>query len=283
MGYKRNIKTCVVNLLYAKSGNICEMYGCHNQLLHDNNSKISEICHIEAISENGPRYNAELSEEYINSYDNLILLCPTCHSIIDNKSNEPLYTVEYLKNMKKYHEQKVEESLLEKSAIERPIAVEQYNVGKIMEQFELIYEKEIDEIFIYDVLKNVLLMKRAIRSVISNIACQCNEENTKKINTLRFMNRENLDTYQYAEILRYLEIEKIIKEVDYNFLEGYDDEYGNFCSVENNYVLKAKNGTWILQRRGKVIVAMRRLFQNDQQFYDMLVERKLDILKEICD
>lgn len=96
MGYKRDVKDNVRRLLYANSGNICAMYGCSNSLVYENTASINEICHIEAVNEKGARYNTNLSDEYVNSYENLMLLCPTCHSIIDNKQNESFYTVAYL-------------------------------------------------------------------------------------------------------------------------------------------------------------------------------------------
>lgn len=39
-------------------------------------------------------------------YENLLLLCDECHSIIDNKDNEGKYSVELLKSWKKSHESK---------------------------------------------------------------------------------------------------------------------------------------------------------------------------------
>lgn len=121
MGYKRDVKDNVRRLLYANSGNICAMYGCSNSLVYANTASINEICHIEAVNEKGARYNTNLTEDYVNSYENLMLLCPTCHSIIDNKQNESFYTVAYLKQMKQFHEQQVQEALMEKVAIEPPI------------------------------------------------------------------------------------------------------------------------------------------------------------------
>ena len=79
MGYRRNIKESTRRMLYARSGNMCAMYGCNNVLINENTSNISEICHIEAVNDDGVRYNDNLTDEEVNSYDNLVLLCPRCH------------------------------------------------------------------------------------------------------------------------------------------------------------------------------------------------------------
>jgi len=61
---------------------------CFNKLIaRDEQTIVSKICHIEAASQNGPRYNPNMSDEERRHFDNLILLCDECHSIIDNKDN----------------------------------------------------------------------------------------------------------------------------------------------------------------------------------------------------
>ena len=46
------------------------------------------MAHVFAAADDGPRANAELTEAERGRYDNLILLCPTCHTIIDKASDE---------------------------------------------------------------------------------------------------------------------------------------------------------------------------------------------------
>ena len=65
MGYRRNIKESTRRMLYARSGNMCAMYGCNNVLINENTSNISEICHIEAVNDDGVRYNDNLTDEVI--------------------------------------------------------------------------------------------------------------------------------------------------------------------------------------------------------------------------
>lgn len=93
--------------IWAKSGNRCAFPGC-NQLVCDkklDNTILGEICHIEAQSEGGPRFNPKLSKKEIDSEVNLIILCPTHHKVIDE--NPDKYTVEVLRRMKDTHENKI--------------------------------------------------------------------------------------------------------------------------------------------------------------------------------
>lgn len=96
----------LIKELYAKSGNECAMYNCTNKLYDYEHGAQDNICHIESLNK-GPRYNPELTEEQLNSIDNLILLCANCHKRIDNLKNESIYTVEFLKKMKQEHENSI--------------------------------------------------------------------------------------------------------------------------------------------------------------------------------
>jgi len=63
-----------------------------------------EYAHIIADSEDGPRGNTQ-SPIYAGDIDNIIILCPTCHTKVDK--NLSFYTIDYLRKMKKDHEDKV--------------------------------------------------------------------------------------------------------------------------------------------------------------------------------
>ena len=92
-------------MLYAHSGNECANPSCHTKLVYiEDNAKDDQICHIEAASPDGPRYNPNQTDDERSGYDNLILLCHKCHDMIDN--NPETYTVELLKKWKKEHESK---------------------------------------------------------------------------------------------------------------------------------------------------------------------------------
>ncbi len=67
---------------------------------------LAEIAHIEASSDGGPRSNAGLSDADRDAYENLLLLCPTHHTLVDKQSNS--YTVADLRDWKKEIEDWVE-------------------------------------------------------------------------------------------------------------------------------------------------------------------------------
>lgn len=78
-------------------------------MCEDGYTLIGMECHIEAQSESGPRFNKNLMEKQIDSFENLILLCPTHHKIVDDNPKD--YTVERLKKMKADHESRVRKVL----------------------------------------------------------------------------------------------------------------------------------------------------------------------------
>lgn len=72
--------------LFAASGGYCQNPDCNLALfdcIDENDFHIAEMAHVFSASNNGPRADANLSEEERGYFDNLILLCPNCHTIID--------------------------------------------------------------------------------------------------------------------------------------------------------------------------------------------------------
>lgn len=106
MGNKaRDYTLPTLKRLFGLSGNQCASPDCGKRLIaRDEISIISKICHIEAASKDGSRYNSSMTDKERAHFDNLILLCDECHTIIDNKINEDKYPVSLLKEWKKNHE-----------------------------------------------------------------------------------------------------------------------------------------------------------------------------------
>lgn len=103
----RQYKPATVRRLDTLSGNQCAAPDCTRKLIgRDNKSIVSKICHIEAASDNGPRFNPNMTDDERRHFDNLILLCDECHTIIDNKNNDKKYSVELLREWKLNHESK---------------------------------------------------------------------------------------------------------------------------------------------------------------------------------
>ena len=90
----RQVDIPTIKRLFAESGGQCAK--CDLDLFPDG-KLIAEICHIEAFSSGGPRYNSQLKKSNLeNHYDNLIILCPSCHTEIDKKGNELTFSKERL-------------------------------------------------------------------------------------------------------------------------------------------------------------------------------------------
>lgn len=95
--------------LLAASGGFCSNPNCHRNLFEfldpGDIANVEEFAHIIGQKENGPRGKDELLLSQRDEYDNIILLCPTCHTMIDK--NPHLYPKEMLKKWKREHEESI--------------------------------------------------------------------------------------------------------------------------------------------------------------------------------
>jgi hypothetical protein len=98
--------------LYFKSGGLCSI--CCESFDYDkfsrSNIDVKEYAHIIADSEDGTR-GCSASAKYAGDINNIILLCPTCHTRVDKDKKLEYYTVEKLHSIKDDHEQRVREHL----------------------------------------------------------------------------------------------------------------------------------------------------------------------------
>ncbi len=68
---------------------------CNNQIVDiENGSVVGEICHIKAKKKRGSRYDEDLTDEEINAFENLILMCRLHHKVTDDDPDS--YTVKRL-------------------------------------------------------------------------------------------------------------------------------------------------------------------------------------------
>lgn len=104
----RKYSQLTIKRLYSNAGNRCAFPDCSTIFTNpDNDTNLSEICHIEDAKP-GCRYNPNMSDEERSSYDNLILLCPNHHV---ETSNENKFNVEDLKKMKRTHEDSIRKQI----------------------------------------------------------------------------------------------------------------------------------------------------------------------------
>lgn len=112
MKKSRNYSQNTIKKLYGASGGHCSKCKCeliYPETSFDKSVQLGEIGHIVALSDKGPRADSNITEDEINEYENLILLCPNCHELIDKQPNS--YPIEVLKTMKKEHEEWVSKKL----------------------------------------------------------------------------------------------------------------------------------------------------------------------------
>ena len=92
-------------LLWARSGGFCAI--CKGLLTEDAKDVDPAVvtgmeAHIVSGKEDGPRYRA-LELEQVDGPENLIILCPTCHTVVDKQDSH--YSEDELRRIKREHEQ----------------------------------------------------------------------------------------------------------------------------------------------------------------------------------
>ena len=109
-------------LCAKRVGYICSRPGCNQFTIGPSSTKpfvnnIGTASHICAAAKNGPRFDANLSEEKIESPDNCIWLCRNCGTLIDNDSGH--YTKEELRGWKKLAEERASKFLSSQEAVSK--------------------------------------------------------------------------------------------------------------------------------------------------------------------
>jgi hypothetical protein len=88
--------------LYVLSGNQCANPACATVLINANGTLVADVCHIKAEKPGGARYDKKLSADKRRAAENLVLLCGTCHTLVDREPRK--YTVKVLTNWKRDRE-----------------------------------------------------------------------------------------------------------------------------------------------------------------------------------
>ncbi len=105
----RDISDSTRVLLNVRAGGRCEFDGCNKYLFRHHlthaEENFSQMAHIVAFKPDGPRGRSGLRPKDINNVDNLMLLCPPCHHLIDRRPKE--FPRETLEKYKKNHEERI--------------------------------------------------------------------------------------------------------------------------------------------------------------------------------
>ncbi len=114
MNNSRKYPQADVKILYARAAGRCSFSNCRKDVVlekfkSEKTKQIGNIAHIVAHSSDGPRGDSLYPSDKLDTYENWILLCPTCHDTIDIQ--EEKYSVGYLRKVKDEHEAWVSEQL----------------------------------------------------------------------------------------------------------------------------------------------------------------------------
>jgi hypothetical protein len=103
-------------ILWADAAGRCSFPECFLRLTADGNRAsggytLGEMAHIKGERPGSNRYDPCQPEDDRNSDQNLILLCPTHHTLVDRPENEEEFPVERLQGFKASHEAEIESRL----------------------------------------------------------------------------------------------------------------------------------------------------------------------------
>lgn len=106
----RRIPRDVIVQLVARGAGFCYRPECPTGFLwhelEDGTAvKLAQVAHVVAASPQGPRANPDAPDDALTSIRNLVLLCPTCHVIVDHAPGE--FPVERIDQWKREHEARV--------------------------------------------------------------------------------------------------------------------------------------------------------------------------------
>jgi hypothetical protein len=105
----RNVAPLDRIMLFVRAGGRCEFDGCNRYLLEHHltltEGNFAEMAHVVAFKPDGPRGREGTRPADINDVNNLMLLCPQCHKLIDDHPAE--YTRRTLEEYKARHERRI--------------------------------------------------------------------------------------------------------------------------------------------------------------------------------
>ena len=236
---RKDITILTIKRLYALSGNQCAFLACDVTFVSpEDETNISNICHIEAAEEGGERYNPNSNDEERRSFENLILLCPNHHKITDNVN---VYTVDVLRKMKQEHEDKIRKLLSEKDVLNKHSSALNYViniVGKTIFETEQNTEPQSapnsDEKITYNNVvryKPIIQIYSAYQGKLNKIYEEIEKQGSfKKDNLLR-----NINLLYLKEKGKYQTIDTVRQNAD-NIIGNIENEMWNIINNSSNEV-----------------------------------------------
>ena len=99
-----------VKTLFALSCNTCAYPGCEERLTDPSWKQVkADVAHISGEKHDAPRYDASMTDDARQGFDNLLLLCRNHHRLIDRLEPDA-HPVERLRGIKARHEERCREA-----------------------------------------------------------------------------------------------------------------------------------------------------------------------------
>lgn len=99
-------------ILSFQSGGICALPRCGKSLVYDSpnssDQHVAEAAHIKGEKPGAARYDPNMTQEERDAVENLLFLCPTCHTVIDKSAID--WPTEKLLEIKTAHRQRILEA-----------------------------------------------------------------------------------------------------------------------------------------------------------------------------
>ena len=99
-------------LLFVRAGGRCEFDGCPRYLMEHpvtlTEGNFAQVAHVVAFRRDGPRGRVRSRPKDIHALQNLMLLCPQCHKLIDDQPKD--YTRRALSEYKRRHEKWIKQA-----------------------------------------------------------------------------------------------------------------------------------------------------------------------------
>jgi hypothetical protein len=102
-------------MLFARSGGFCANPTCRADLFpmqpKGKVASLGELAHVIAQSDAGPRADPSVPRSARDAYENILLLCPTCHRMVDKMDLNDIYDAELLREWKRDQERRIAQAV----------------------------------------------------------------------------------------------------------------------------------------------------------------------------
>lgn len=116
MGYSESTRLRLASL----SGNECAFPGCILPIFDtEHGAMVGEVCHIKGKKPGSARHDPDQPEEERDAFENLVLMCPIHHDLIDKPATRDAFSVEMIQGYKHEHESRFKNTIVKEDMLER--------------------------------------------------------------------------------------------------------------------------------------------------------------------